>query len=159
VNDSWSAIAAMPIPDDWRFAVRCQDGVVAETEFLSASSPLLLPRDDCARAALVAMEDYFLYADKPFVLSLAPVGTPFQQRVWRSLQAIPAGQPRSYGVLAAELGSSARAVAAACRANPIPLFIPCHRVVAAHGLGGFMGAASGTPLRLKNWLLEHEAKI
>jgi methylated-DNA-[protein]-cysteine S-methyltransferase len=70
--------------------------------------------------------------------------------------AIPPGRTRSYGDIAAELGSSARAVGNACRANPIPLFIPCHRVVAKHGLGGFGGQTRGRLPEIKAWLLRHE---
>ena len=72
------------------------------------------------------------------------------------MQAIPAGEVRRYGQLADALGSSARAVGGACRANPVPLVVPCHRVVAAHGLGGFGGATGGKRLSVKQRLLEGE---
>lgn len=84
---------------------------------------------------------------------LACRGTPFQQRVWRALVAIPPGKVKSYGQIAAALGTHPRAVGGACRANPFPLFIPCHRAVAAEGLGGFMGKEG---LAIKRWLLDHE---
>ncbi len=83
-------------------------------------------------------------------------GTPFQRRVWRALSRIPAGQTRTYGQLAAQVGSVPRAVAGACRANPWVLLVPCHRVVAAIGTGGFMGRQAGWALALKERLLEHE---
>ena len=76
--------------------------------------------------------------------------------MWDALWRIPAGQTRSYGEVAQHLGSSARAVGGACRANPIPVIIPCHRVVGAHGMGGFMGVTAGRGLRLKQRLLAHE---
>lgn len=152
----WSAVIATPLPA-WRFGIRCTGDAVSEAEFLPATTPLHSPQDDCARQAAADVQRYFSAAHTPPSVVLAPQGTPFQQRVWQALLALPAGRPCSYGVLAQRLGSSARAVAAACRANPIPLLIPCHRVVAAHGLGGYMGAVDGEPLRLKNWLLEHEA--
>jgi O-6-methylguanine DNA methyltransferase len=83
-----------------------------------------------------------------------PEGTAFQQRVWRALSAIPFGETRSYGELARELGSAARAVGGACGANPIPIIIPCHRVLAANRrLGGFSG---GDGLSSKQQLLAHE---
>jgi methylated-DNA-[protein]-cysteine S-methyltransferase len=84
-------------------------------------------------------------------------GTPFQRRVWRLIAAIPPGDTRTYGELAAALGSSARAVGGACRANPCPLVVPCHRVVARDGLGGFAGDRGGRLLDIKRWLLAHEA--
>jgi len=81
--------------------------------------------------------------------------------VWEAMQRIEAGHTRTYGELARELGSSARAVGGACGANPIPLIVPCHRVIAANrSLGGFMGArAEGFELGIKRWLLEHEGAI
>ncbi len=97
-------------------------------------------------------------ADPRFVFSLplAPAGTPFQRRVWRALRAIPPGEVRTYGELARQLGSSARAVGGACRANPLPLVVPCHRVVAAGGPGGFAGRTQGAALALKRRLLARE---
>ncbi len=89
-----------------------------------------------ARAQLFA---YFDRACTGFDLPLAPEGTDFQRRVWAALQAIPYGQTRSYADLAARLGTAARAVGQANGANPIPILIPCHRVVAAGGLGGYSG--------------------
>jgi methylated-DNA-[protein]-cysteine S-methyltransferase len=70
-------------------------------------------------------------------LRMNPRGTAFQQRVWRALQTIPQGSVRTYGELALELGSAPRPLGGACGANPIPILIPCHRVVSRQGLGGF----------------------
>ncbi|WP_232023970.1 methylated-DNA--[protein]-cysteine S-methyltransferase [Sulfurivermis fontis] len=153
----WSAVVVTPLPEGWRFGIRCRGGMVCETAFLPVDTPLQVPQDDCSRGAVTAVQAYFASPRIALALPLAAGGTPFQQRVWQALQAIPPGRPCSYGALAAQLGSSARAVAAACRANPIPLLIPCHRVVAAQGPGGYMGATAGAPLRLKQWLLDHEA--
>jgi methylated-DNA-[protein]-cysteine S-methyltransferase len=86
-------------------------------------------------------------------------GTPFQERVWATLLATPPGVTRRYGELADELGSSARAVGGACRANPVAIVIPCHRVVAARGLGGFDGRVSGEKMDVKRWLLRHEGAL
>ena len=85
-----------------------------------------------------------------------PRGTSFQRRVWAALLEIPPGRTVTYGGLAARLGSSPRAVGGACRANPVPILIPCHRVVAADGAGGYSGARAGPRLEVKGWLLEHE---
>ena len=83
-------------------------------------------------------------------------GTPFQRRVWAELRRIPYGQTRTYGEIASELGSSARAVGGACRANPVMILVPCHRVVAASGLGGFAGKTKGQLPALKARLLAAE---
>ncbi len=91
-----------------------------------------------------------------FDLPLSMEGTHFQKLVWAQLSAIPNGQVRRYGQLAHDLESSARAIGMACRRNPIPLVVPCHRVVAANGLGGFAGKRDGLMMKIKRWLLEHE---
>ena len=104
----------------------------APPEFQSATELL-----DTARRQL---DDYFDGSRRTFDLPIRPAGTAFQQRVWQLMLAIPAGATRTYGDLAAELGSAARAVGAACGANPLPIIIPCHRVLAAGGrLGGYSG--------------------
>lgn len=114
-------------------------------------------------AALRWLRTYFDDPAAAWRTTPAPVwprdmpGTAFQRRVWQALQAIPPGQTRTYGELAAELGTAARAVGGACRSNPCVLFIPCHRVVAAGGSGGFMGARGGARIDLKAALLRHEA--
>ncbi|GMR07752.1 MAG: methylated-DNA--[protein]-cysteine S-methyltransferase [Gammaproteobacteria bacterium] len=84
-------------------------------------------------------------------------GTPYQQAVCRALSRIKPGKTISYGDLADKLGSSARAVGGACKNNPLPIIIPCHRVVSRRGLGGFSGKTSGVKLDIKRWLLSHEA--
>ncbi len=105
------------------------------------------------------LDAYFAGAAADFSdLPLAPQGTPFQHRVWTALRAIPPGTTRRYGELAAQLGTAARAVGGACRANPLLLLVPCHRVVAATGVGGFMGATEGDWPRHKQHLQAHERR-
>ncbi|MCG6898252.1 MAG: methylated-DNA--[protein]-cysteine S-methyltransferase [Thiocapsa sp.] len=91
-----------------------------------------------------------------FDLAVALAGTAFQERVWDELRRIPPGKTRTYGEIAGLLRSSPRAVGQACRANPCPIVVPCHRVVASRGLGGFSGDSSGRKLAVKRWLLRHE---
>lgn len=105
------------------------------------------------------LEQLRRYFDDPqagFELPLAGESTPFAARVRAALIAISPGEVLSYGALASKLGSSARAVGGACRHNPLPIVVPCHRVVARHGRGGFMGATDGSALEIKSWLLRHE---
>ncbi|MDP3087817.1 MAG: methylated-DNA--[protein]-cysteine S-methyltransferase [Methylotenera sp.] len=99
---------------------------------------------------------YLQQATTPFNISLCTQqGTVFQQRVWQAIAAIPLGKTATYGQIAKQIGSGPRAVANACGANTVPLIIPCHRVVAQNGLGGFMqGKENG--LSVKRWLLVHE---
>jgi methylated-DNA-[protein]-cysteine S-methyltransferase len=103
------------------------------------------------------VEEYFEGRRKKFELPLKLSGTDFQQRLYQRLLEIPYGKTMTYGELAKQLGSSPRAVGGACRRNPIPLIIPCHRVVAAKGLGGFSGATEGDKLTLKIKLLQLES--
>ena len=107
-------------------------------------------------AIRAALARYFRDGRAGLDLPLAPAGTPFQHRVWQALRAIPPGTTRTYGELARELGTSARAIGGACRANPCLIAVPCHRVVARDGLGGFGGERGGKRLAVKRWLLRHE---
>lgn len=89
-----------------------------------------------------------------------PPGSSHSQKVWEAIRGIPVGETRSYGDIARAIGSSARAVGQACRANPWPLFIPCHRVVPTSasdsGAGGYSGQKQGPLADIKGWLLNHE---
>jgi methylated-DNA-[protein]-cysteine S-methyltransferase len=112
--------------------------------------------DEPAAAIREQLEAYFTDPAAPFDLPLALGGTGFQMRVWQALRSIPAGTTVTYGGLAERLASGPRAVGAACRANPCPIVVPCHRVVAKQGLGGFAGDTGGRLLAVKKWLLRHE---
>lgn len=108
------------------------------------------------KLAISQLDDYFSGARLQFELPLSPAGTIFQQQVWQALLAIPYGQTTSYGELAKKINrpKASRAVGAANGANPIPIVIPCHRVIGSTGnLTGFGG---GIPT--KQWLLAHEKK-
>lgn len=111
--------------------------------------------NDCLKKMVIeALDNYFNSGLFESEISLRPQGTPFQLKVWQALKTIPFGSVRTYGDVAKECHSSSRAVGQACRRNNIPLFIPCHRVVAAKGLGGFMGGYRH--VGRKRWLLQHE---
>jgi methylated-DNA-[protein]-cysteine S-methyltransferase len=102
------------------------------------------------------LQEYFDGRRMSFDLPLAPEGSDFQKRVWAALCAIPPGETRSYADIARTIGSAPRAVGGANGANPIPLFIPCHRVIAADGsLGGYSG---GDGPATKRYLLDHESR-
>ena len=97
--------------------------------------------------------EYFGGTRTTFDLPLRVEGSDLQRAVCRAMQDIPFGETRTYGEIAHDLGVSAQAVGQACGANPIPLIIPCHRVLGANGLGGFSG---GSGIGTKVWLLRHE---
>src|SRR5206468_11860046 len=107
------------------------------------------------------LERYFTEPDFRFDLPLASVGTLYQQRVWNAIASIPRGHVRTYGDLARLLESAPRAVGQACGANWFPLVVPCHRVTAAGGLGGFASNddENGFQLGVKRWLLRHEGAL
>lgn len=119
----------------------------------------LLSRSDtpALRAALKQLREYFAGKRRVFDVPVDPTGTEFQQRVWKAIVALPFGETTSYGKIAAGLGGLqlARAVGAAVGANPIPIIIPCHRVIGADdSLTGYGGG-----LRMKVWLLRHEGAL
>jgi methylated-DNA-[protein]-cysteine S-methyltransferase len=139
-----------------RVGIVLSGDALVDVSFLPASSPLIKPATVRARSICRLLRGYFRRPHARFDVDVVLNGTAFQRRVWRALQRIPAGQALSYGELARRLKSSPRAVGNACRRNPIPIIVPCHRVVAASGDGGFMGKRNGRPLAIKRWLLAHE---
>lgn len=102
------------------------------------------------------LDEYFSNRRREFDLPLSPSGTAFQRRVWDRMRRIPYGETLTYGDMARAIGSAPRAVGGACGANPLPIFIPCHRVIGAGGsLGGYSGGAGRS---IKVALLELESR-
>ncbi|MBF0109728.1 MAG: methylated-DNA--[protein]-cysteine S-methyltransferase [Magnetococcales bacterium] len=100
------------------------------------------------------LADYFAQRFRPPDFPLRPKGTLFQHRVWSEVSGIAAGETRTYGALATRLDTAPRAIGRAMAANPLPLLIPCHRVIAADGsIGGYSG---GDGSSTKRWLLRRE---
>lgn len=136
--------------------IRTQNNQVVGVDFLPLSDATLSPDDDFTHAVCMQISAYVKDADFPLDVPIRLSGTPHQCKVWQALRTISPGTTLTYGDLAQQLSSSPRAVGGACGDNPIPLFIPCHRVVAQNGVGGFMHQARGDPLAIKAWLLRHE---
>jgi methylated-DNA-[protein]-cysteine S-methyltransferase len=131
-----------------------EDGAIVALEFGRAPKTPEKPSALLRRAAR-QLDEYFAGRRKKFDLPLKPAGTPFQRRVWARLSAIPHGRVETYGALARALRSGPRAVGGACGANPIPILIPCHRVLGAGGApGGYSGAGG---VATKRFLLAGEA--
>ena len=143
-----------------KVAVRTRDGRVTDIEYLPPSAPLRSPRTSLGEKAARQLEAYLADPDAKFDLPLLIEGTPFQRRLWAALCEIPRGKTLTYGALARRLGGEGaemnRAVGQACGDNRLPIVIPCHRVVAANGIGGFAHATGGYLLEAKRWLLAHE---
>ncbi len=133
-------------------------GRLRRLEFLPPGSAAKDSDDPLIQRLADQLAAYFADPGQPFDLPLDPVGSDFRRRVWQALRDIPAGRLSTYGELARRLGSSPRAVGQALGDNPLPIVIPCHRVVAANGgLGGFNHSDTGYSIGIKRWLLAHES--
>jgi methylated-DNA-[protein]-cysteine S-methyltransferase len=136
--------------------IRCSDTELLGIDFLPHDTPAMEPVNPFACQICETLNDYLQHPHKPLDVPFILRGTPFQQRVWEEIRRIPLGRTITYGELAKRTRSGARAVANACGANKIPLVIPCHRVVASNGIGGFMRGKRNNALHIKRWLLAHE---
>jgi methylated-DNA-[protein]-cysteine S-methyltransferase len=138
--------------------VRCDEAEIHAIEYLEPRAEIS-PANALAREAARQLKAYLADADFVLELPLRPSGTAFQRRVWEQISAIPNHQTRTYGELAKAMHNAPRAVGQACGANPFPLVVPCHRVVATGGgLGGFARQRGGFLLDVKRWLLAHERR-
>jgi methylated-DNA-[protein]-cysteine S-methyltransferase len=155
----YQAVMASPLPNFPNLGLQLRNGRLIALDFLGSSQTPFIKEKEGVECVISWLQQYFEHASVDVEVLLQPEGTAFQQRVWQRLSRIPRGQVMRYGELAQELGSSPRAVAGACRSNPIPLLIPCHRVVAVTGLGGYMGEMAGEALAIKQWLLRHEGYV
>ena len=154
---TYDAVVAAP---GFSLGIRCDgEDWVEEIEFIEPH------REQKAKTRLAAevvrqLHAYLKDPDFIFGLPLKPSGTPFQRRVWEQIAAIPCGRTHTYGELAKHLSNAPRAVGQACGANPFPIVVPCHRVVASDGgLGGFARNRGGFLLETKRWLLAHEQRL
>ena len=139
-----------------KVAVKNRGEYVAEIRYLPPSAAASPPANRLAERAAAQLLEYQKNPDAPFDLPLLVEGTPFQRRLWQALCEIPRGSTLTYGELARRFGGEARAVGQACGDNRLPIVIPCHRVVAAGGIGGFAHSTSGYLIEAKRWLLAHE---
>jgi methylated-DNA-[protein]-cysteine S-methyltransferase len=136
--------------------IRCDNDQVVGIDYLPPRDPQS-PRGALGMETVRQLQAWLRDPCFVFGLPLAAAGTHFQRRAWHTIADIPSGETRSYGEIAKQLGSGPRAVGNACGANPYPIVVPCHRVIAAnHGLGGFARQRGGVPLEIKRWLLWHE---
>jgi methylated-DNA-[protein]-cysteine S-methyltransferase len=154
----WDAVIEFP---KMKVGVSTREGRVAGIRYLPLTADSKDPDNELAERAVRQLERYRGDADAKFDLPLLIEGTEFQRRVWDAMCAIPRGRTLTYGELARKLEGSGfdvpRAVGQACGDNKLPIVIPCHRVVAAHGIGGFGHSTGGYLLEAKRWLLMHES--
>jgi methylated-DNA-[protein]-cysteine S-methyltransferase len=154
----WDAVIEFP---KMKVAVATSEAHVTGIKYLPLSAESKAPENALAERAARQLERYREDPDAKFDLPLLIEGSEFQRRVWDAMCAIPRGRTLTYGEMARKLGGmdheAARAVGQACGDNRLPIVIPCHRVVAADGIGGFGHATDGFLLAAKRWLLMHEA--
>jgi len=141
-----------------KVGVNTRDGQVVGIKYLPAETAIVAPRNSLAEKAARQLQGYREDPDTKFDFPIRVEGNDLQRAVWLAMCAIPRGKTRTYGEIARELGTDARTVGQACGDNRLPIVIPCHRVVAADGIGGFGHATSGYLIEVKRWLLAHEAE-
>jgi methylated-DNA-[protein]-cysteine S-methyltransferase len=146
----------IPFPK-MKVAVATRDGRVSAIRYLPPAAETKAPENELAERAARQLERYREDPDTKFDLPLAIEGTEFQRRLWAALCEIPRGRTMTYGEMARKLDGQARAVGQACGDNRLPIVIPCHRVVAADGIGGFSHSTGGYLIEAKRWLLMHES--
>jgi len=153
----WDAVIEFPV---MKVGVSTRDDRVVEIRYLPPSSSNIPARNSLAERAVRQLERYRDDPDARFDLPLLIEGSPLQRSVWEAMCAIPRGETRTYGAIAQQLGDTdykmLRAIGQACGDNRLPIVIPCHRVVAANGLGGFAHSTDGFLIEAKRWLLLHE---
>jgi methylated-DNA-[protein]-cysteine S-methyltransferase len=135
--------------------IKIKDDFLVGLQLLPVTTVEKSSRHGFAQDVVRQIKQYLADPKVPLNIPYAVRGTAYQRRVWKAIADIPSGHTLTYGELAEKVGSGARAVANVCGANQVPLLIPCHRIVAKGGLGGFMqGKENG--LLVKKWLLDHE---
>lgn len=157
INKSKQYDAVMKLP----FAViglDFDDEVLVRVDYLESGISPMASTNKTIQYVCNQINDYCTgtLKDSQFDVSIRISGTDFQIKVWSQLQKIAYGQVRTYGDLAKQLKTSPRAVGNACRANPVALLVPCHRVISASGMGGYSGETDGSMVAIKRWLLERE---
>jgi methylated-DNA-[protein]-cysteine S-methyltransferase len=132
-------------------AVCTQDGVITQLDWCLEAGPA---SSHCLQQQLIG---HWQNPHTVIEIKLLKQGSAYRHQVWAQLCKIPLGETLTYAAVASRIGSAARAVGNACRDNPYPLFIPCHRVVSASGLGGYCGQTEGDLMAIKLRLLAFEA--
>lgn len=152
-QSNFSAVIDSPIG---RLAIIVQHEKLTGIRFLDRRTGLVKPDGEMAVRVVNQIQAYFADPDAGFDLICNVQGTDFQKKIWCRLAKLKQGQTLFYGEIARELGTSPRAVGNACRANPIPIVVPCHRILSKTGIGGYDGDREAGKVNIKHWLLVHE---
>ena len=157
-NKQYDAVISTPLFGA-RLGLVFADGVLVKLDFVDEKVALVSAKQPAHKKVVQQLQTYFTQSAAQLDVDVVFQGSSFQKRVWQAMCKIPLGKTLTYGDLAKQLGTSARAVGNACRTNKIPIVIPCHRIVAKTGLGGYMGHRKGVELDIKEWLLQHEQAL
>jgi methylated-DNA-[protein]-cysteine S-methyltransferase len=152
----YSAIIHSPIG---KLGIQTGEQYLHRIDFLTEQSTARAPKNVLAAEVVDQLTQYFANPMFTFTIPCDMDGTTYQHRVWKRLKTISAGQYMTYSDVAKKLHSGARAVGGACRSNPIPIIVPCHRVVSRSGIGGYAGDWGVGRVNIKKWLLRHEGVI
>lgn len=150
----YSAIISTPIG---KLGLETAREKLVRIRFLSANNQIFNPVDNFTQSVVQELSAYFKNPKHSFKMNYELNGTEFQQKVWEAILSIKVGKTLTYSDLAKELNTGPRAIGNACRHNLIPIIIPCHRITAVTGLGGYSGAIEGGLPVIKQWLLNHES--
>src|SRR3990167_6991971 len=153
-NTTYQAVLQLPIG---KIGIRTDQQYLLTIEYVSDDEWLMKPKTVIAKDTVEQLLCYF--ADPTYAFNIPTVlhVTSFQQNVLSLLKNIPVGKTQTYTNIAKLLNTTARPVGNACRMNPVPIIIPCHRVVSEKSLGGYSGKKDGRLLEIKRWLLQHES--
>ncbi|MBS0359232.1 MAG: methylated-DNA--[protein]-cysteine S-methyltransferase [Proteobacteria bacterium] len=154
MSASYAAIIASPVG---KLGLVIHQEQLSQIDFLTNDTALLQPRTPIAKEVSTQLKSYFQNPTHRFTLNLSPANTEFRKQVRKALSKIPSGKTLTYQQLAEQLKNHPRAIGQACRRNAIPIIIPCHRVLAKNGMGGFAGETEGRLMDIKSWLLNHES--
>lgn len=155
--DHYQAVIDAPCS---RIGLGAEGDALVRIDFVLPTVALQAPQSAILREAASQIAAYLQDPSFRFDLPHRLQGSEHQRKVWQRIAAIPSGEVIRYADLAHDIHSVPRAVGGACGANPLPLMIPCHRVVAANGLGGFNARRNGVDwLPVKRWLLKHEGVL
>jgi methylated-DNA-[protein]-cysteine S-methyltransferase len=152
---SYSAITTSPLG---AIGVLIKKDQLLGLHLLTDATPSPPTSDPLCKQVIEELNCYFNDPTHCFTIPLHLQGSAFQQKVWRALKYLKSGETLTYGQLAMQLDTGPRAIGQACRTNPIPIIIPCHRIVGANAVGGYGGAKEGSFMKIKQWLLKHEQK-
>jgi methylated-DNA-[protein]-cysteine S-methyltransferase len=153
---SYTSIIVTPIG---KIGITTKHDQLIQLSWITDNTPIAPPEDAINIHIERELNHYFNNPQYIFQVEYELTGTPFQKKVWEALCTIPSGTTHSYGELAKQLQSSPRAIGQACRVNPIPIVVPCHRIVAKQHLGGYAGERDGSMMTVKTALLRHEGCI